>query len=119
PGHAVLLGFDQPLSGLVVRVELDASPAEDIADDAPVVWEASGPAGTWSPASVIEDETDGLRLGSGAITLALPAQPSGASIGEHELHWLRCRADHRPDIGSLGAFVVGATVPAVHAAAVT
>jgi len=117
PDHAVLLGFDQPLSGLVVRLELGASPAEDIAGDAPVVWEASGPAGGWSPASVIEDETDGLRLGSGAITLALPAQTSGTAIGGHELHWLRCRADHRPAIDSVGAFVVGGTVPAVHAAA--
>jgi hypothetical protein len=119
PGHAVLLGFDEPLSGLVIRLELGASPAEDIAGAAPVVWEASAPAGGWSRASVIEDETDGLRLGSGAITLALPAQTSGQAIGGHELHWLRCRADHRPAIDSLGAFLVGATVPAVHAAEVT
>jgi len=86
PGHAVLLGFDQPLSGLVLRLELDAAPAEDIAGDAPVVWEASGPSGSWSPASVIEDETDGLRLGSGAIILALPEQTSSTRIGEHDRH---------------------------------
>jgi hypothetical protein len=119
PGQAALFGFDQPLSGLVIRLELDASPAVDIAGDAPVVWEASGPSGSWSPAGVIEDETDGLRLGSGAITLELPAQTSRTPIGELELHWLRCRADRRPEIGSFGAFVVGATVPAVHAATVT
>lgn len=118
PDHAVLLGFDQPLSGLAVRVELEAAPAADIAGQTPVVWEASGPAGTWSRASVIDDETDGLRLGSGTVTLALPAQTSRTRIGGHELHWLRCRADHRPDIGSLHAFVVGATVSAVHGALV-
>ncbi|HSC02445.1 MAG TPA: putative baseplate assembly protein [Solirubrobacteraceae bacterium] len=119
PDHAVLLGFDQPLSGLVIRLELEASPAEDVAGDARLAWEASGHGGGWSPATVIEDETDGLRRGSGAITLVLPAQTSVKSIGEHELHWLRCRAGHRPAIGSLGAFVVGATVPAVHAALVS
>lgn len=119
PDHAVLLGFDQPLSGLVIRLEFGASPAEDIAGHGPVVWEASGPDGGWSQAGVIEDETDGLRLGSGAITLALPAQTSDRAIGGQEFHWLRCRADHRPAIDSLGAFAVGATVPAVHAAEVT
>jgi predicted phage baseplate assembly protein len=82
------------------------------------VWEASGPAGDWLQASVIHDETDGFRLGSGAITLGLPAQTSATPIGGLELHWLRCRADNRPDVGSLKPFVVGATVPAVHAAAV-
>jgi hypothetical protein len=117
--HAMLLGFEEPLSGLVIRLELDAAPAEEIAGYAPVVWEASGPAGDWSPASVIDDETDGLRLGSGAISLALPAQTSGALIAGHELHWLRCRAAHRPDIAELRTYVVGATVPAVHAAAVS
>jgi hypothetical protein len=118
PDHAVLLGFEQPLSGLVIRLELDASPPADIAGAGPVVWEASGPDGGWSQASLIDDETDGLRLGSGAVTLALPAQTSGAVIGGRELHWLRCRAAHRPDIDSLRTFVVGATVPAAHAAAV-
>jgi hypothetical protein len=118
PDQAVLLGFDQPLSGLVIRLELEASPADDIVGDTSVVWEASGPAGAWSPADVIEDETDGLRLGSGAITLALPEQTSGTAIGEHHLHWLRCRAAHRPAIGSIDAFLVGATVPAHHAGVV-
>jgi hypothetical protein len=118
PDHAVLLGFDQPLSGFVIRIEVEAAPAAEIGGLAPVAWETSGPAGDWSRASVIDDATDGLRLGSGAVTLALPAQTSSALIGGHELHWLRCRADDRPEIDSLRAFVVGATVPAVHAAAV-
>jgi predicted phage baseplate assembly protein len=119
PDHAVLLGFDQPLAGLVIRLDLEASPAEDTAGEDPAVWEASAPAGGWAPASIIEDETDGLRLGSGAITLALPAQASSRRIGEHDLHWLRCRGTRRPDIASLVGSVLGATVPAVHAAAVT
>ena len=116
PDQAVLVGFDRPLSGLVVRLELDAAPTEDVTGNPAAAWEVSGPSGHWQEATVLDDDTDGLRLGSGGVTLALPAQTSAATIGGHELHWLRCRATHRPSVGSLRAVLVGATVPAVHAA---
>ena len=117
PGEALLLGFEQPLSGRVIRLEIDGSPAEDVAGQASIAWEASGPAGGWLEATVITDETDGLRLGAGAVTLELPADTAAAPFGGEELHWLRCRAPRRPDARLLRAFVAGARVPAVHGAA--
>ena len=118
PGHALLLGFERPLSGLVIRLEVDGQPADRGASRLAPVWEASGPAGTWLPASVLRDETDGLLLGGGAITLDVPAQTAASAIDGHELYWLRCRAAGRPPVAARRAQVVGTTVPAVHAAAV-
>ncbi len=118
PGHAVLLGFERPLSGLVIRLEIDAQPADRGASRLAPAWEASGPAGIWLPTSVLRDETDGLLLGAGAITLAVPAQTAAGAIDGHELHWLRCRAAGRPPVVARRAEVAGGTVPAVHAATV-
>ena len=119
PDEALLVGFEQALSGRVVRLEIDGSPAEETAGEPSVTWEASLPAGGWAEATLIADETDGLRLGSGAVTLELPAETAAAPIGGQELHWLRCRTAPRPDIRLVRAFVVGASVSAVHGAAVT
>ena len=118
PDHALLLGFDRPLSGLVLRIELEGSPADAPAARSLATWEASGPAGTWLVASVVRDETDDLLMGSGAITLELPEDTGAVVIEGHQLHWLRCRMTRRPAVVAAGAQVVGATVPAVHAAMV-
>lgn len=117
--QVLLLGFDRPLSGLVLRIALEGSPVDSSAARTPVVWEASGPAGTWPVAGVVRDETDGLRLGSGAITLELPLETGAAVIDGHQLHWLRCRATGRTAVAATGAHLVGATIPAVHAGTVT
>jgi baseplate J-like protein len=118
PGQALLLGFERPLSGLVIRLEVEGSPADGTASVPPPVWEASGPAGTWQTASVVRDDTDGLLLGSGAITLDVPGQTAATVIDGHELHWLRCRAPGRPAVVTRAAYPVGGTVPAVHAATI-
>jgi predicted phage baseplate assembly protein len=133
PGDDFLLGFDQPLSGLVVRVEIEGARAQgkDIDPvDPPLVWEASGPGGEWLGATVASDETGGFLLGDGAITVELPAQTAVAGISGKQLHWLRCTVTERtpggrrtsyerpPEIGAISATVVGATVPAVHSATV-
>jgi len=119
PDQALLLGFDRPLSGLVVRLELEGSPSDSPVSRPSPVWEVSAPAGTWQEASVVRDETDGLLLGTGAITLELPEETAAAVIDGHQLHWLRCRATARQTVTARGATVTGATVPAVHAATVT
>lgn len=119
PDQALLLGFDRPLSGLVLRMELEGSPADAPASRPSAVWEVSAPAGTWQVANVVRDETDELMLGSGAITLELPEGTGAAVIDGHQLHWLRCRVTGRPTVAATNARVVGATVPAVHAATIT
>ena len=118
PGQVLLLGFDRPLSGLVIRILIEGPPAEGIAAGQPPVWEVSGPAGTWREAVVVNDETDGLLLGSGAITLEVPEQSAPAAFDGHELHWLRCLGAGRSGVVAPRAFVVGAVLPAVHGATV-
>ncbi|HTP19637.1 MAG TPA: putative baseplate assembly protein [Solirubrobacteraceae bacterium] len=116
PDQPLLVGFDRALSGFVIRIEVDGPPADGLAP--PPVWEASGPAGTWSEAAVVDDETDGLLLGSGAITLDIPEQAAPAVLDGHELHWIRCRGVGRSGLVAARAFVVGVTVPAAHSGAV-
>jgi hypothetical protein len=118
PGQALLLGFERPLSGLAIRLEIEGAPAEPAASGPSPVWEASGPAGTWHAASVARDETNGLLLGSGAVTVDVPAQSASAVIDGHELHWLRCRVSGRPAAAVRRAAAVGGTVAAVHAATI-
>jgi hypothetical protein len=116
PDQARLLGFDRPLAGLVITIEVDGAPTEAPASSPPLVWEASTLAGGWSEVLVVHDETDGFRLGGGAITLELPPDSATALIGEHQLHWLRCRGELAPAIVVRRALVAGATVAAVHGA---
>ncbi len=132
-GDAMLLGFDLPIAGLVIRVAIESSrargPGVDPADP-PLVWEASGTDGEWHPAAVIGDETGGFLLGGGAITIELGEQTGMAGIAGKTLHWLRCRVSERnragtraaysgpPEITAVSAEIVGATVQASHAATV-
>jgi predicted phage baseplate assembly protein len=116
PDRGQLLGFDRPLAGLVIRIEVEASPAEAIESRRPAVWEASVLDGGWRELVVVQDETDGLRLGGGEITLEVPAESATAVIDGHRLHWLRCRSEVAPAIVVRRAFLVGATIPAVHGA---
>jgi Baseplate J-like protein len=119
PDQTLFVGFDRSLSGLVLRIALEGSPSDAPAPGPSAVWEVSGPAGTWQPAEVVRDETDGLLLGSGAITLELPPETAAAVIDGHQLNWLRCRVTGRPAVAATEAHVVGATVPAIHAATAT
>jgi hypothetical protein len=126
-GDPLLLGFDKAIGGLAVRTELECSraisPAAD-ADKPPVVWEASGADDEWLPAEVVDDETGGFLLGSGAVTIDLPTGAQVTSIGRKQLHWLRCRVvgkgfDEPPEVTKASAAIVGARVTAVHSEAIT
>jgi predicted phage baseplate assembly protein len=132
-GDALLLGFDQPIAGLVVRIEVESSRAQGTGidpGDPPLVWEASGVDGDWHEASLVSDETGGFLLGDGPVIVELPPETGVAGIAGKKLHWLRCRVAGRtrggkraayarpPEIGAISATIVGATASAVHAATV-
>jgi hypothetical protein len=116
PDQALLLGFERPLPGLVVRIEIEGPSPDGARSGPPPVWEASGPAGTWRAARIVSDETDGLLLGMGSVTVEVPEDSAAATIDGHELHWLRCRAAGRREVRVLRAEVAGGLVGAVHAA---
>jgi predicted phage baseplate assembly protein len=133
-GDALLLGFDSPIAGLVLRLAIESSRAEGSADqgDPPLKWEASVGGGEWEPAAVVADETGGFMLGGGAITVQVPETAAQEQLDGAHRHWLRCRVRQRghgdrdrgvytksPEITSVEALVAGATVEAYHAATVT
>ena len=134
PGGALMLGFEQPIARLVIRVELDCLLAEarnlDLAAP-PLAWEASAPGAAWLPAVLIGDETAAFLDGSGVVTLEVPAGAHAAEAGGRELHWLRCRLledgrgerqpryDRAPRLSSVSAATAGAIAGATHACAVT
>lgn len=133
-GAALMLGFDQPIAQLVIRVAVDCSQAQAQEVDPfapPLAWEASGPAGEWLAASVVSDETGAFLLGAGTITVEVPAGATLASFAGQDLHWLRCRLIEgsplgtgqrylrSPELAALTAAVAGGTVAAGHACTVS
>ena len=129
---ALLLGFETPIAGLVVRVVIESTRAEGTADpaDPPLAWEASVADDEWEPVTVVSDETGGFYYGGGAITLQVPDATAETKISGVARHWLRCRVVERaarehgaysrsPELSSVEARVAGATVDAYHAATVT
>lgn len=133
-GHALLLGFDSPIAGLVIRLQIESSRAEGSANpgDPPLQWEASVGDGEWEPAVLVSDETGGFTFGGGAITVQVPDSAAEARIEGVNRRWLRCRVLDRghgeggdrgvytksPEITSVDALVAGALVEAYHAATV-
>jgi predicted phage baseplate assembly protein len=132
-GDALLLGFQSPIAGLVIRLEFESSRAQARAIDAadpPLVWEVSTDDGDWQPVIVLSDETGGFTLGDGAVTMEVPAAAAARKLAGVDRHWLRCRVIERrnrehgayqrsPEIASVTAAVAGATVGAYHAATIT
>jgi predicted phage baseplate assembly protein len=134
-GDALLLGFESPIAGLVIKLSIESSRAEGSTNpgDPPLQWEASVGGDEWEPAPVVSDETGGFTLGGGAITVHVPEAAAETRIEGVNRHWLRCRVldrahgghgDHgvytaSPEITSVEALVGGATVDAYHAATVT
>ncbi len=131
-GDALLLGFESPIAGLVIRLAFESGRAEgpglDPADPR-LVWEASASDGDWLPVTVVADETGAFLWGGGAVTLDVPGDAAEVEIGGSRRHWLRCRVAERargrrasyarsPEIGAVTAAVAGATVDAYHAATV-
>jgi predicted phage baseplate assembly protein len=131
PGDALFIGFDEPISRLMVRVDVDGSEARGAGVDPldpPLRWEIWIGDATWLDAPVLEDTTGGFNLGSGSTTIQVPPGSAIQSLAGHRMHWLRCRIaettrsgkpgtayTHPPVIRDLTASTVGALLPAIHA----
>jgi predicted phage baseplate assembly protein len=133
-GDAIYLGFAAPLSRLLLRVDVDCSQARGAGvdpEDPPLRWEVSTASG-WAEAIVLEDHTGGFNYGSGAITLDVPDRHDQLTLSGNRCFWLRCRCDTTtragrqaaaftaaPEIYSITAAPVGATITAANAAPVS
>ena len=131
-GDALHIGFEEPVGRLVIRVDVDASPARGAGvspEDPPLRWEVSQGDNQWEEAIVLEDLTGGFNYGAGAVELQLPARSAIQPLGGHRMHWVRCRIDDKtrhggaattytqaPEIYSLTAAPIGALLPTSHAA---
>ena len=131
-GDALHLGFDVPIHRLVMRVDVDCSPARGAGvspEDPPLRWEVSQGDNQWEEAVVLEDLTGGFNYGAGQVELQLPPRSAVQPLGGHRMHWLRCRIDDKtrhggaattytqpPEIYSITADPVGALLPSSHAA---
>jgi predicted phage baseplate assembly protein len=98
-GDAMHLGFDKPLSRLLMRIMVEAEPARGAGVDPrrpPLRWEmatgemAAG-AIVWEPVTVLDDTTGGFNFGSGEVLLELAGDSERVPLDGHRLHWLRCR----------------------------
>src|SRR5919112_2676894 len=134
-GDALYLGFEEPVGRLLIEVDVDASQARGAGvnpDDPPLRWEVSQGDGQWLEAEVLEDLTGGFNYGSGTVTLELPPRSAVQPLAGHRIHLLRCRIVDKtrhggaattytqpPEIYSITAGVVGARLPATHAAQIT
>ncbi|MGZ4214339.1 MAG: putative baseplate assembly protein [Solirubrobacteraceae bacterium] len=130
-GDALYLGFDEDISDLLMRVEIDASVARGAGvdpNDPPLRWEVSDGSDGWTEAEVLEDRTGGFNFGAGIVELQCPPQSGVALLAGHRLRWLRCTIlnqtrgggeaaySHPPEIYAIGARPIGALVGAEHAA---
>jgi predicted phage baseplate assembly protein len=129
---ALYLGFDSPIDRLIIRVDVECSPARGAGvdpDDPPLRWEMSGPHGEWHEAEVLEDTTGGFNYGSGAIEVVLGQPSAVVALAGHRCRWLRCQLKDRTRAGSttalfqqppaiydISASIIGAEISAAHAA---
>jgi predicted phage baseplate assembly protein len=129
-GDALYLGFEQPLSRLLMRVSMEASMARGAGvkpDDPPLRWEVSLGDGTWEEVDVLEDLTGGFNYGSGTVEVQCPPSSGTEAIAGRRLHWLRCRIaettrvagepavfTQAPEIYQITAAPAGALLPAEH-----
>jgi predicted phage baseplate assembly protein len=134
-GDALYLGFEESIGRLLIEVDVDASQARGAGvnpDDPPLRWEVSQGDNQWLEAEVLEDLTGGFNYGSGTVLLELPPRSAIQPLAGHRMHWVRCRIDDKtrhggaattytqpPEIYSITAGVVGARLPATHAAQIT
>ncbi len=129
-GDALYLGFDSPISNLLMQVEIDGSMARGAGVDPerpPLRWEISEGGDGWAQAEVLADDTGGFNYGPGALQLQCPPASGIAPVGGHRLRWLRCRIvepttasggtySQPPEIYSITAAPIGALLPMQHAA---
>lgn len=133
-GDAIHLGFEDPLSRLLMRVSVDADPARGAGVDPrrpPLRWEmATGERATgdlvWERVTVLDDTTGGFNFGSGEVLLELAHDSERVALDGHRLHWLRCRVaspseagdaayERPPEVASITAEPIGATLLCQHA----
>jgi predicted phage baseplate assembly protein len=117
-GDALYLGFEPSLARIVLRVEVDCSPARGTGvrpEDPPLRWEVSctDEESGWARAEVLEDLTGGFNYGSGTVTLQLPDVHSRVSIAGHGAYWVCCRVDSKTRSGAEGA--IYSKPPKIHA----
>src|SRR5207253_5096477 len=123
-GDAFYLGFDGPLSGNTLRLDLVAS-VEGLGVNPhrpPLRWEIWTGEG-WDGARVLVDETGGLNK-EGAVTLLLPHGHAPITLGDQRAWWVRGRLDQHeaeeapyvtsPRIRGVRASSLGGTVAAHH-----
>ena len=133
-GDAMHLGFDKPLSKLLMRITVEAEPARGAGVDPrqpPLRWEMSaGESATgatvWEPVTVLEDTTGGFNFGSGEVLLECAGDSDRAPLGGHRLHWLRCRVatpeeaggqafERPPEVFTITGVPMGALLACQHA----
>jgi predicted phage baseplate assembly protein len=123
-GDAFYLGFDGPLSGNTLRLDLSAS-VEGLGVNPhrpPLRWEIWTGNG-WDGARVLVDETGGLNQ-DGIVTLLLPTDHAPITLGDKRAWWVRGRLDQHeseeapyvtsPRIRAVQASSLGGTVSAHH-----
>jgi predicted phage baseplate assembly protein len=125
PGDAFYLGFEGPLAGNAVRLEIAAT-IEGIGVDPrrpPLGWEVwSGE--NWVPCRVHDDTTGGLNR-DGTVVLLVPLAHAPLTLGNRRAYWLRARLlpqdagqpTYRtsPRVRTVAVSSLGGTVPAEHA----
>ncbi|MDP2712862.1 MAG: putative baseplate assembly protein [Solirubrobacteraceae bacterium] len=133
PGDAIHLGFEESLSRLLMRIDVDADPARGAGIDPrrpPLRWElgtGERPTGelVWERVTVLEDTTGGFNFGSGEVLLELALDSERLPLAGHRLHWLRCRVaspqeageaayERPPEVSAITAAPIGATLQCQH-----
>ncbi|MEY2514376.1 MAG: hypothetical protein QOJ89_1734, partial [bacterium] len=134
PGDAMHIGFDKPLSRLLMRILVEAEPARGAGVDPrrpPLRWEmASGESAAgaivWDSVNVLEDTTGGFNFGSGEVLLELAGDSERVPLDGHRLHWLRCRVatpeesggaayERPPEVFTISGGPIGAILLCQHA----
>jgi predicted phage baseplate assembly protein len=134
PGDAMHLGFEQPLSKLLMLITVEAEPARGAGVDPrrpPLRWEMSASetsaAGIiWEPVTVLEDTTGGFNFGSGEVLLEVAGDTERVPMDGQRMHWLRCRIatpeeaggaafDRPPQVFTITARPIGALLTCQHA----
>ena len=125
PDSAFYLGFEEPLAGNLLRLDLGTGPEGAGVDPErpPRVWE-SWDGEQWQQALILSDSSAGFNT-TGTVEMLLGPQHQPLPLGPSRAHWVRCRLV-QPDPGQPGyrnapvlerieASCVGGSAAALHA----
>lgn len=124
PGDCFYLGFEEPLAGNAVRLDVtaDIEGIGVVPTNPPLVWEVWQGEG-WIPVTVYGDSTGGLNR-NGSLVLLVPMRHEPLTLGRSRASWLRARLlpsgpdrpGYRasPQLRSVVARSIGGTVTAEH-----